>query len=333
MNILITGGLGFIGTNLANYLILKKHNIICIDNLLRKENKRNLNYLNKKCNVYIKSTSFIKNLKNIDLIIHLASDPSVMSGVTYKSNLVKSNIQTTLDCLELCKLNKIPIIFFSSSRIYPINTINKFKYKIVEKRFVLESKNKGITYKSFNDDLDINGVKSLYGFSKFSSEELIKEYASLFGVKFIVNRFGLVSGFLQNGHKNQGILSFMLKKWIENKEFKVIGYGGNQVRDVLNVEDLCILIDKQIENIFDKNFSNQTFNVGGGLNFSYSINEIIDVLNKKYFIKKEVPLIDNERIVDIKYYVSDNRKVSSAYNWKPKKDIVETISDIERGII
>ena len=89
MNIVITGGMGFIGANLAINLS-KNNKIIIIDNLLRKENKKNYKKLKDISQIFIEDVSSIKKIKNIDCILHLASDPSVMAGISYKSNIIKT---------------------------------------------------------------------------------------------------------------------------------------------------------------------------------------------------------------------------------------------------
>jgi len=331
MNIVITGGMGFIGANLAINLS-QNNKIIIIDNLLRKENKKNYKKLKDISQIFIEDVSSIKKIKNIDCILHLASDPSVMAGISYKSNIIKNNIQSTFECLEICKDRKIPLIFFSSSRVYPIETINNLKYERQKKRFNLISSKKGIKKGGFNENFDLNGLKSIYGFSKYSSEQLIFEYAKIFDFKFIINRLGLTSGYLQNGHINQGILSFMVKKWVNREKFDVIGYNGYQVRDILNVHDLCNLISKQIETFSSKKFLNKIYNVGGGLNFSYSLNQIIQVLDKMIGLNPKLGYIDQKRLVDIKYYVTDNTKVMNDFDWYPKLDISHTIKDIIKSV-
>ena len=107
-----------------------------------------------------------------------------------------------------------------------------------------------------NSYLSTEGPKSIYGFTKFRSEELIKEYSYLFKIKYIINRLGVISGPWQFGKQDQGFVSLWVWKHFNKKKMSYIGFGGkgNQIRDVIHIDDVSELIYKQIK-LFKKNIT------------------------------------------------------------------------------
>ena len=111
--------------------------------------------------------------------------------------------------------------------------------------------------------------------------------------------------------------------------FPITGFKGSglQVRDFLNIKDLVNLLDLQIKN---KNINkNAIYNVGGGIKKSFSINELIYVIEKNLNTVINVKRLKNSHQNDIGYYVTNNEKISKDYNWQPKIDLTQTIKDIE----
>ena len=171
------------------------------------------------------------------------------------------------------------------------------------------------------------GAKSIYGFTKFASEELFKEYSYLFKIKYIINRLGVISGPWQFGKQEQGFVSLWLWKHLNKKKLSYIGFGGkgHQVRDVIHIDDVCDLIYKQIK-IFSKKY-NRLINVGGGIKNAISLKELtqkcreITLNSIKFSVKK------NTSIYDIPYFVTDNSEAKNLYKWSPKKNIDDIIFD------
>ncbi len=330
MKILITGGCGFVGANLILFLKKKKINVTSIDNLSKKGSKFNLNLLKKNniknYNFDISKKNFLKKLPKFNLIIDCCAEASVEYSKKNFEKVINTNLLGTLNILEKCKNDKSKIIFLSSSRVYPINLINKkigsfnFKKNIPIKKMISE-----------NDKL--TGPKTIYGSTKLASEMFIEEFAYAFGLKYIINRCGVISGPLQFGKEDQGFVSLWTWRHIMNKKLNYIGFGGfgNQVRDVLHIYDLCDLIFIQI-NKFNKVF-NKTFNVGGS-KYSYislkKLTKLCQIITKK---KIKFSKIKKTSIYDIPYYISDNRLVSSTYNWKPKRKMFDIVKDIYLWIL
>ena len=330
MKILITGGCGFVGANLILFLKKKNFNVTSIDNLSKKGSKFNLNLLKKNniknYNFDISKKNFLKKLPKFNLIIDCCAEASVEYSKKNFEKVINTNLLGTLNILEKCKKDKSKIIFLSSSRVYPINLIYKkigsfnLKKKIPIKNMINE-----------NDKL--TGPKTIYGSTKLASEMFIEEFSYAFGLKYIINRCGVISGPLQFGREDQGFVSLWTWRHIMRKKLNYIGFGGfgNQVRDVLHIYDLCELIFIQI-NKFNKVF-NKTFNVGGSKKNCISLKELTTLCQQ--ITKKKIKFLKVKKtsIYDIPYYISNNSLVSNTYKWEPKRKMFDIVNDIYLWIL
>ena len=327
MKILITGGCGFIGSNLAIYLKkeLRNSTIVTLDNLYRRGSDLNKNRLKKfkVQNHKIDITDFrkISKLQKFDLVIDCCAEPAIEVSKKDITRVLDTNLYGTFNILKKCLKDKSKIIFLSSSRVYSIKSLRKLIGKTKLKSRI-SSKFK------INEKFDTSSPKSLYGFSKLSSEELIKEFSFSNKIRFIINRLGVVSGPWQFGKQDQGFVSLWVAHHKKGKNLSYIGFGGNgcQVRDIIHIDDVCEIILKQIKLIAKKN--NDIFNIGGGLKNAISLKELTtkceDLTNNKIYFKK-INITSN---YDIPYFVTDNSKIQKFYNWKPKRTINNIINDI-----
>ena len=324
MKILITGGCGFVGSNLCIFLKKKKYKITSIDNLSRKGSKYNLELLKKKkiknLKIDIQNYKKISKLPKYDLIIDCCAEAAVEVSKNQIDRVINTNLIGTINILKKVKKDKSKIIFLSSSRINPINEINKILNK--------KNLNKKISLnKSFNENSSIIGPKTIYGVTKLASEMFIEEFSYAFNIKYIINRCAVISGPLQFGKQDQGFVSLWVWKHLMKKKLNYIGYNGlgNQVRDVLHIYDLCELIDLQIKKI---NYINNTlFTVGGSKRNCISLNELTTICEKISGNTLNISKIKKTSIYDIPYFVTNNSKVTKTYNWKPKRNIFKTVLD------
>ena len=320
---MITGGCGFIGSNIAIFLKNNINNLTIhsLDNLSRNSSKVNLNRLKKQkiknFNLNISNKSKINSLAKYDFIIDCCAEAAVEASKLESERVFFTNLVGTFNILEKAKKDKSKIIFLSTSRVYSIKK--------------LLSKAKDINKKKYNFKINENFSKkspiSLYGFTKLSSEKLIEEYSFSNNIKYIINRFGVVSGPWQFGKQDQGFISLWLWKFINKGKLNYIGFGGfgNQVRDVIHVYDICELILEQIKKI--NKINNKIFNAGGGLNNSISLKEL--TVKSKEITKNNINIgkIVKTSNYDIPYYVTDNKKIYSFYKWRVKRNLDIIIND------
>mgnify|MGYP001221801122 FL=1 len=330
MNILITGGCGFVGTNLSLYLKSKKFNVYTLDNLSRKGSKFNYTVLKKKkiknFRINIANYKKLKGLRKFDLIIDCCAEAAVEVSRKKIDEVFNTNLIGTFNILKKAKRDKSKIIFLSSSRVNSIKNINK----IIGNNSNL--KKKLHINKLIDDKFENSRPKSLYGFTKLASEMLIEEFNYAFGLKYIINRCGVISGPLQFGKQDQGFVSLWVIHHIMKKKLSYIGYGGhgNQVRDVLHIDDLCELIHKQIK-IINKIY-NKLYTVGGSKISYTSLKNLTKICQNITGNKISIDKKKSTSIYDIPYFITDNRKVSKAYKWRPKKNINKIVYDITTWI-
>ena len=324
MKILITGGCGFVGTNLALFLHSEGYKIDCLDNLSRKGSKYNYKLLrNKKIRNYkfdIYDYTKIQKLPKYDFIIDCCAEAAVEVSKKDIDGVINTNFLGTFNILKKAKKDKSKIIFLSTSRVYPIkNMTNIIRKKIISSKIKIK--------KTFGENDNLQGPKTIYGLTKLSSEMLIEEFGYAFDLKFIINRCGVISGPLQFGKQDQGFVSLWIWGHLKKKKMKYIGYGGlgNQVRDVLHVDDLSELINLQIRKI--NKINNKIFTVGGSKKSYTSLRQLTDICEKITKNKIKFNKVSKTSIYDIPYFITNNKLVTKTYGWKPKRNILKVVSD------
>ncbi len=339
--ILITGGAGFVGSNLAVYLKNKwpDAHIICFDNLSRKGSELNLPRLAAASIKFIKGdvchVDELLALQSIDLLIDCAAEPSVLASYANPEKTIATNLEGTANSLQLTKRDGADIIFLSTSRVYPIDPLNAIEIVEHATRFDWkESLNEnGASYKGISETFTTDGFNTVYGESKLKSEELILNYLKENNTKGVITRFGVIAGPWQMGKIDQGIIGFWIAQHILGGNLQYIGYNGSgkQVRDVLHIEDVCDLVAYQVEHL-DK-LNGQTFNAGGARDVSVSLFELTQLVRKVTGVTKEIGSQMQEREGDVCIYLTDNTKITTATGWRPKRDIHQVISDTYQWII
>ncbi|MBF0538207.1 MAG: NAD-dependent epimerase/dehydratase family protein [Nitrospirae bacterium] len=337
---LITGGCGFVGSALAisfrrNYPQLT---VIALDNLRRRGSELSVARL-KRWGVEfvhgdIRNTEDINGIGNVDAILECSAEPSVLAG--YNSSpeyLVNTNLIGTINCLELARRGAHPttFIFLSTSRVYPIKTINQLNIEETETRFELSDQQDipGASRSGLSERFPLEGVRSLYGATKLASELILQEYVDIYGIKGVVNRCGVLTGPWQFGKVDQGVIVHWVARHFWRQRLAYFGFGaqGKQVRDILHVDDLYSLIDTQIRDI-DLHVG-QTYNVGGGRDISLSLKELTTLCQRFTGNSVEIDAIIQDRVADIPIYLTDHSKVTTATGWHPKRspeDIVQEIA-------
>ena len=326
--ILITGGCGFIGSNLSIYLKNHGFNIEILDNLSRQGSSVNFGRLKKfKIKIYkidILEKNKILKLPKYDFIIDCSALVEANVKKENIDNVLNVNFMGTNNIMTKCINDNSKIIFMSTSRVYSINKIYElFKnQKNFNKKIVIRKKY------LINESFSTDSPNSFYGLSKKCSEQLILEYNRLYNTHYIINRFGVVAGPWQFGKVEQGFLSLWIWKHLVQKKLSYVGYGGNgfQVRDILHVDDLCEIIVKQLQNF--NSINNKTFNVGGGINNAINLNEVTKIAENLTGNKIKIGKKNKTNLSDIPFFISNNKSITKHYKWKPKKNLIEISQDI-----
>ena len=342
MNILITGGCGFVGSNLCIKLKndFPNNNIIAFDNLKRRGSELNIIRL-KEAGVEffhgdIRNFEDFDPIGDVDIVIDAAAEPSVLSGINSTPDyVINTNLTGTINCLRFAQKNKAKFILISTSRIYPIQQLLKINYTEGESRFIIKDKQNiiGISEKGISEQFSLEGARSFYGSSKLSSELFLQEYSEFYGMDYIINRCGVITGPWQMGKIDQGVVVLWLAMHFWKRKLSYIGFGGSgkQLRDIIHVHDIYELIKMQITN-FDL-FKNNTFNVGGGLDVSVSLKELTNHCEKITGNKIEIASVAENRPADIPIYVTDNSKITELSGWKPTKSVNDILTDTYNWMI
>ena len=327
MKILITGGCGFVGSNIAIFLKkkLKNADIFSVDNLFRDGsviNKQRLKkYGIKNFNYDVRNYKKIRSLKKCNLIIDCCAEPAIEVSSKDPDRVFNTNLVGTFNLMKKSKKDKANIIFLSSSRVYSIQHL-----RLLFKNLNIKNPLKKII--KINENFKTDEPSSLYGFTKLSSEKLIKEFSYLTNIKYLINRFGVIAGPWQFGKQDQGFVSLWIARHLFRKKLSYIGFGGNghQVRDLIHIDDVCEIILLQIKKL--NTINNKTFNIGGGIKNSISLKELTYKCMNLTKSKIKIGKIKKTSKFDIPYYISDNSKVQRCYRWKPNKNINQILKDI-----
>lgn len=317
MNILITGGVGFIGTNTAIYFSKNKTNkITIVDNFSRIGVDKNALFLQKeypqikiiKANI-IDINKYLGEIKKADVIIHLAGQTAVTTSIINPSDDFQTNIFSTFKLLETVRQNNSDAIFIYASTNKVYGDLSKHKF------------GPHPTGIDETEDLDF---MSPYGCSKGAADLYCLDYGRVFNMNTVVFRQSCIYGPFQFGVEDQGWVAFFGKQFLFKKSLTIFG-DGYQIRDLLYVEDLIQAYELAIKNI--KKIKGQAFNIGGGIKNAYSLLQVIDILKDNFGYKIKIGF-DNVRLGDQKYFVSKNKKINKMLSWKPKTNFLKGIKNM-----
>jgi CDP-paratose 2-epimerase len=341
-NILVTGGAGFVGSNLCLYFKqdFPHARVIAFDNLKRRGAELNLSRLNRAGVKFIhgdiRNKEDFAQLDDADLMIECSAEPSVSAGYNGSSEyVVNTNLMGTSNCLEFARAKKSDVIFLSTSRVYPIAAISKLKLIESKSRFEPERNQgiKGFSQKGISERFTLEGYRTLYGATKLASELLMAEFEHMYGLRVIINRCGVLTGPWQMGKVDQGFVVLWIARHIYQGKLDYLGYGGlgKQVRDILHIGDLHELLRLQIQDI--DSHSGQIYNVGGGNFSSVSLLEMTALCQKTTGNAIDIKSVGKNREGDIPYYISDCTKIKAATGWEPKMRPADIVEDITEWVL
>ena len=290
MKYLVTGGAGFIGSNLVDKLISLGHNVVCIDNESAEcheqfyWNDKAQNYKYDICDYDLIAPLF----KDIDCVFHVASDARIQPAILNPKKSIHSNAVGTANVLELCRVNKVDrLIYSSTSSAYG-------------KKAILP-----------NQETQSPDPLTPYSAAKVFGENLARVYYNLYGLKTISLRYFNVYGDRQPLKGQYApVIGLFLKQYHESKPLTVVG-DGSQRRDFTNVSDVVqanILASK-----VDYGFG-EMYNIGYGSNYS-----ILEIAN---MISNDIKFIP-PRIGEVQETLASNAKFKDLTGWMPKVSLIE----------
>lgn len=336
-SVLVTGGAGFVGSHLC--LRIRREfphaNVVAMDNLFRRGSELNLPRLTEAgVNFHrgdIRDPAAFPS-GPFDLLLECSAEPSVLAGLSGDSPdyLIETNLMGTYRCLEKARLWGSRVIFFSTSRVYPIAPLERHPWTEDATRFRWEAlPGSPIGPEGVQEALAHHpeSARSLYGFTKFASELLIEEYRSAFVMPALINRCSVLAGPWQMGKVDQGIVALWVLRHHFKKPLRYLGYGGSgkQVRDVLHIDDLADLVVTQIQNF--SVWEGWRGNIGGGLAISASLLELTELCRQ--ITGNTVPVEPDPipRPADLRIFLADCTLAFNQHKWKPTRSLEQIIAD------
>lgn len=323
--VLITGGAGFIGSNLADRMLRRGRPVIIYDSLARPGSERNLRWLRAthgaRARVEIgdvRATSRLRDaVAEAGTVFHLASQVAVTTSLDDPAEDFAINAAATLELLEMLRRRDgaAGLIFTSTNKVYgAIDDID-----LVERgsRYVPTGALAGAGIAETRP-LQFH---SPYGCSKGAADQYVLDYAHSYGLATAVLRMSCIYGPHQNGTEDQGWVAHFMIRAIEGRPITIYG-NGKQVRDLLFVDDLVdalMLAEQTLPEI-----AGQAFNIGGGPENTVSLRELIAQITA---LHGEPPAIEfgDWRVGDQLWYVSDSAKFSRITGWRPRVGVAEGI--------
>lgn len=322
MKLLITGGCGFLGSNLAEAFLRRGGDLVIFDNLYRKGSVDNLSWLESagkfsfvhgdiRCLNDV--SRIIKHFKP-DAIFHLAGQVAMTTSIANPDLDFAVNVVGSFNLLEsVRKYSPSSIVVYSSTnKVY--GDLEYFTYREKETRYQCTEFPFG-----FDEKISLN-FSSPYGCSKGSADQYMLDYHRIFGLKTVVFRHSSMYGGRQFASFDQGWVGWFCKKAVEcyydvcDQPFTICG-TGKQVRDLLHADDMISLYNTVLGNL--DNAVGQVFNIGGGHENSLSLLELFNFLEKYLGVKLKYTKLP-ERQSDQRVFVADITKASQLLKWKPK---------------
>ena len=323
-NILITGGAGFIGTNVARSYLQEGLSVHILDNLSRPDVESNVLALQDEFPGRVLFTkSDVRDRRAVEeavnhaaAIYHLAAQVAVTTSLDDPLGDLETNLLGTIHMLEAVRRSKFkpPVLFTSTNKVY--GRLARVTLREGPTRYEPQD---DTVCRLGADETETLEFLSPYGCSKGSADQYVLDYARSFHIGATVFRMSCIYGPHQLGSEDQGWVAHFLRQVMKGEPVTIYG-DGKQVRDLLYVGDLVSAMRLAQDNI--KVTAGEAFNLGGGPSNSTSLLELLD---QARIITGRPVDIDwgPERLADQKWYVANTSKIQARLNWKPTVSIRE----------
>ena len=336
--ILVAGGAGFVGSSLALRLRDRYPDarIVAVDSLKRRGSEWNLPRLAaariefRHADIRRPDDLVFPGLR-FDLLVDCSAEPAVLAA--YEAGpaaIIDTNLIGTVNLLEVARRDGADVVFLSTSRVYPIASLEAIAVEEQATRFAIAPRQTlpGVGPNGIGEDFPLDGARSLYGATKLACELLLAEYAAMYGLRTIVDRCGVITGAWQMGKVDQGVFALWMAHHYFKRPLAYLGYGGRgkQVRDLVAIGDVCDLVLRQIDVI--ATLPQRAYNVGGGLASSLSLAETTALCEELTGNRVEIAQVAENRPSDVRLYVTDNARVTADTGWSPGQTPRETLDQI-----
>src|SRR5215213_1938004 len=331
--VLITGGSGFIGTNLAHRLLSAGHPVLLFDNLARPGVEQNLRWLRDTHGTQVDiavsdvrdADALRRAVVGVSQVFHFAAQVAVTTSLTDPIEDFDVNARGTVNLLEAIRAQSSPppLVFTSTNKVYgALEDVGLRRQNLRYEPTDLSLRRTGV---SENRPLDFH---SPYGCSKGAADQYVLDYARTYGIPAIVFRMSCIYGPHQFGTEDQGWVAHFLIRAMEGRP--IILYGdGRQVRDILCVDDLvdAFLLAQQ----HMSTDSGHAFNIGGGPGNTVSLLELLQMMGELLGEKPKTEF-DSWRPGDQRYYVSDTGKFQRMTGWEPRISVQDGLERLTRWL-
>jgi CDP-paratose 2-epimerase len=339
--VLVTGGAGFVGASVALALAERRPawEVVALDNLKRRGSELNLPRLRaagvRFVHGDVREPADLAAAGRCDATVECSAEPSALAGRDGSTDYaMRSNLVGAWHCLELARRHGAQLVFLSTSRVYPVAALNALRLDEHATRFELaaEQPMPGASAAGIGEEFPLDGARTLYGTTKLAAELLIGEYRDAFGVQAVIDRCGVIAGPWQMGKVDQGVFTHWMLAHLLGGTLAYNGFGGSgkQVRDLLHVDDLVDLIERQL--LDPGGWDGAVVNVGGGREVSLSLAETTLLCREISGREIPVPPAGEERPGDVPLYVSDCRRLFARSDWRPRRGARQVLEDVATWI-
>jgi CDP-paratose 2-epimerase len=328
---LVTGGAGFVGTNVADRLLSQGKRVRVLDNLGRPGVERNLLWLQALHGDRLEielgdardQVAVERAVRNVDAVYHFAAQTAVTTSLADPIDDFRANAGGAIRLLEALRRlpEPPPMLFTSTNKVY--GALRDIELERVYERWVPTDRlvrDHGIPE---SQPLDFC---TPYGCSKGAADQYVLDYADSYGVPAVVFRMSCIYGPHQHGTEDQGWVAHFLLRALEGLPITLYGDGA-QVRDILFVDDL---VDAMLAAVDTE--PGGAYNVGGGADNTVSLLELIDLIGDLQGRRPRVRF-DEERPGDQRYYVSDTSRLRDATGWEPRVCVEEGVTALYRWLV
>ncbi|EYF03200.1 NAD-dependent epimerase/dehydratase [Chondromyces apiculatus DSM 436] len=332
--VVITGGAGFVGANLAERLLQGGSEVLIFDNLSRAGVEKNLTWLKERHGSLLQvvvgdvrdGLAVREVVSGAAAVFHLAAQVAVTTSLTHPIEDFEVNARGTLNVLEAVRQQGTPppLVFTSTNKVY--GGLGDVMLEKVGARYTPASKEVAAHGIGEARQLDFH---SPYGCSKGAADQYVLDYARTYGVPATVFRMSCIYGPRQFGTEDQGWVVHFLLRAVAGAPLTLYG-DGMQVRDILFVEDLVEAFLAAHRNI--GRIAGRAFNIGGGVANTTSLLELLRVLGELCGVQPTVTF-SGWRPGDQRYYVSDVRAFGDAVGWAPQVGVREGLERLYRWVL